>query len=102
VKLFKKGDTMLCNNRLGITLLLIPGKLLPHIILSQIQHHLKEYLLEEQHEFHPNHSCMNLIFTLQMLMKESHKWRNKLYMIFIDWLIRPPVTLEAPLPLWYP
>ncbi|XP_065584253.1 uncharacterized protein LOC136043251 [Artemia franciscana] len=84
VKLFKKGDAMLCNNWQGITLLLIPGKFLSHIILPQIQHHLKEYLLDEQHDFCPNCSGMNLIFTLQILMKESYKWHNKLYIIFID------------------
>ena len=84
VKLFKKGDATLCNNWRGISLLSIPGKLLSHIILSRIQRHLNEYLRDEQHGFRPNRSCTDLIFTLRMLTEESCEWRNKLYMIFID------------------
>ena len=83
VKLFKKGNTMLCNNWQGISLLLIPGKLLSHIILSQIKGHLDEYLHDEQHGFHQTTFCTDLIFTPQMLTEESCKWYNKLYMIFI-------------------
>ncbi|XP_065564306.1 uncharacterized protein LOC136029729 [Artemia franciscana] len=73
VKLFKKGNTKLCNNWRGISLLMVPGKLLSD-----------EYLRDEQHGFRPNRSCTDLLFTLQMLTEESCEWCNKLYMIFID------------------
>ncbi|XP_065584183.1 uncharacterized protein LOC136043182 [Artemia franciscana] len=84
VKLFKKGDATLCNNRRDISFLSIPGGLLSHIIVSQIQHHLDEYLRDEQHGFQPNHSCTDLVFTLRMPTEERCEWCNKLYMISID------------------
>ena len=84
VKLFKKGDATLCNNWRGISLLSIPGKLLSHVILFRIQRHLNDYLRDEQHGFRTNLYCTDLIFTLRMLTEESCEWRNKLYMIFID------------------
>ena len=84
IKLFKKGDATVCGNYRGINLLSIPGKLFCIIILTRLQAALDPHLREEQHGFRPKRSCADLIFTLRSMLEESNEWRQRLYILFVD------------------
>ena len=66
IRLFKKGDALVCGNWRGINIMSIPSKLLSIIILQHLQQKLDQYLL---------------IFTLGMLVDDSKEW-NKNYIFF--------------------
>ena len=84
IKLFKKGDALVCGNWRGINIMSIPSKLLSIIILQRLQQKLDQHLRDEQHGFRPGRSCADLIFTLRMLVDDSKEWNKKLYLLFID------------------
>ena len=62
----------------------MPRKLLVTILLNRIQPAWDKHRREEQHEFWPNRSYANLVFTLRTMIKEANEWHNKLYLVFID------------------
>ena len=84
IKLFKKGDAAKCDNWRGISLLSIPGKLFSQIILRRIQTALDKHLRDEQHGFRPSRSCSDLIYVLRMMIEECNEWRQKMYLVFVD------------------
>jgi len=76
VKLPKKGDLFLCNNWRGITLLSIPSKILCSVILQRIK--------TEQAGFRQEHSCVDQIATLRIIVEQIIEWQTSLCMNFID------------------
>ena len=84
IKLFKKGDALVCGNWRGINIISIPSKLMSIIILQRLQQKLEQHLRDEKHGFQPGRSWANLIFTLRMLVEDSKEWNKKLYLLFID------------------
>ncbi|XP_065562387.1 uncharacterized protein LOC136028473 [Artemia franciscana] len=59
----------------------IPSKLMSTIVLQQ---KLDQHLRDEQHGFQSGRSCVDLIFTVRMLVEDSREWNKKLYLLFID------------------
>ena len=84
IKLFKKGDATKCDNWRGISLISTPGKLFAQIILRRIQTALDSHLRDEQHGFRPSRSCTDLIYVLRIMIEEFNEWRQKMYLIFVD------------------
>ncbi|XP_065565735.1 uncharacterized protein LOC136030594 [Artemia franciscana] len=71
VKLFKKGDALICDNWRGINLTSMPSKILASVILQCLRAALDSHLREEQHGFRPGRSCSDLIFILRLMVEES-------------------------------
>ena len=82
VKLFKKGDTLNCNNWSGINLTSVPSKLLARIILRHLREALYSHIRKEQLGFRPGISCFDLIFIPWLNVKESREWNKKLCLLF--------------------
>ena len=64
--LFKKGDRSLACNYRPVSLTCVPGKLLEHIVCSNIMSHLDEHKLlsDKQHAFRKWHSCETQLATV--------------------------------------
>ena len=84
VKLFKKGDALVCDNLRGINLTSVSSKILTTVILERLTAALDSHLREEQHGFRPGRSCSDLIFILRLMMEESREWNKKMYLLSID------------------
>jgi hypothetical protein len=84
VKLLKKGDTANCDNWQSITLLSVPSKVLTRVLLNRIKEHVNVRLRKEQAGFRPNHSCIDQIKTLHIIIEQCIEWSSCLYTVFID------------------
>ena len=70
IKIQKKEDLSNCNNWRGDTLPSIPRKILTRIILNRIQNTVEQHLRKEEAGFHKNHSCVDLINTLRIILEK--------------------------------
>jgi hypothetical protein len=84
VKLPKKRDLSLCNNWRGITLLSIPSKILCSVILQRIKTEVDKTLGDEQAGFGQEHSYVDQIATLRIIVEQTIEWQTSLCMNFID------------------
>jgi exonuclease III len=85
IRLYKnKGDKKICDNYLGISLLVVTSKIFSRIILNRVQGLLDKQLLEEQAGFRSNRSTIDQIFILKMIMEKSYNINKPLLMCFID------------------
>jgi hypothetical protein len=71
LKLPKKEDLSLCNNWRGITLLSIPSKILCSVILQRIKMEVDKTLRDEQAGFRQDHSCVDQIATLRIIVEQT-------------------------------
>lgn len=84
IKIKKKGDSTICDNWRGITLLSIPSKILGRIIIERISTALDKQLRKEQAGFRRGRGCAQQIFTLKNIIEQSKEWNSTLYINFID------------------
>ena len=84
VKLPKKRDLSLCNNWRGITLLSIPSKILCSVILQRIKTEVDKTLGDEQAGFGQEHSYVDQIATLRIIVEQTIEWQTSLCINFID------------------
>jgi hypothetical protein len=84
IKIPKKGNLSECNNWRGITLLSISSKIMTIVILNRIREKIDQRLKKEQAGFRKNHSCVDLINTLGIIIEQSNEWNERLYLVFID------------------
>ena len=80
----EKGDVSWCSNWRGIMLLSIPSKVLTQVILNWMKRVVDEVLRDEQAGFRKDHSCINQIATLRIIVEQSIKWSSPLYLLFVD------------------
>lgn len=80
----KKGNLSDCSNYRGITLLSMVNKVIAHILNKRISIALSPELRKEQAGFRPNHSCVDHINTLRIIIEQSIEMRTPLYLTFID------------------
>ena len=84
VKLPKKGDRRECKNYRGISLMSAAGKVLNRIILLRLQGAVDATLRDQQAGFRKDHSCIDQIATLRIIIEQSIEWNTSLYVNFID------------------
>ena len=84
IKIPKKGDTANCDNWRGITLLSIPSKVFTRILLNRIKEHVNHRLRKEQAGFRPNHSCIDQINKLRIIIEQCVEWSSQLYAVFVN------------------
>jgi hypothetical protein len=84
IKIPKKGNLSECNNWRGIALLSVPSKIMTTVILNRIREKIDQRLKKEQAGFRKNHSCVDQINTLRIIIEQSNKWNERLYLAFID------------------
>jgi len=76
IKIPKKGDTAICDNWQGITLLSIPSRVFTRILLNRIKEHVNQRLRKQQAGFRPNRSCIDQINTLRIIIEQCIEWSS--------------------------
>ena len=80
-----KGNKEVCSNHRGITLLSIPGKLFPMVILERIRPTFHIHLHSEQAGFTAGRSRAynRTIFAIRHIIEQSKEFNNSTYIAFI-------------------
>ena len=83
----KKGDRMGSNNYRGVTPLSCIGKLFTIILSERLKVYCESNSIinENQVRFRANHSTMDHIFSLKVLIDLMFKSKQKLYCAFVDY-----------------
>ena len=76
VKLPKKGDTTHYLNWRGVTLSVIPSKILSRFVLDRIRSTIDSLLRDEQAGFPRERSCTDQIVTPRIIIEQSLEWNN--------------------------
>ncbi|KAG0713639.1 Pikachurin [Chionoecetes opilio] len=79
-----KGDRQDCNNYRGITLLSVPGKVLVHLLLTQIRSHLLKHQRPQQSGFTPGKSTTDRILALRVLVERRREFRQGMLAAYVD------------------
>ena len=82
----RKGNPQVCDNRRGISLLSIAGKILAKILLNRLNAHLDQAgLIPESHcGFRKDRGTIDMIFTARQLQEKCQEQNVDLYMTFLD------------------
>ena len=87
IHLYKnKGDSKVCDNHRGISLLSIGGKIFARILLNRLMNHILDIGLipESQNGFMPGRSTIDPCFALRLLQEKCRLHGLDLYLLFID------------------
>ena len=87
IHLFKrKGNSHLCDNRWGISLLSIAWKVLARILLNRLNEHLEQagLLSESQCGFRKDRETIDMSFTARQLQEKCQEQKLDLYMTLVD------------------
>lgn len=84
VPIFKKGDSSLCDNYRGISLLSVVGKIYERIIENRLRKVLEPTLQGSQAGFRPGRSTQDWIFTIRQICEKTLQKNGKLYLCAID------------------
>jgi len=85
ISLYKgKGQKTNCSSYRPISLLLVPGKVLAHVLLGRLQPLLVSQRHSHQSGFTPGRSSADAILTLQLLAEIHHEFDKPLHTTFID------------------
>ena len=71
IPLHKKGNHSMCDNYRGIALLSIPSKVFAKAILNRLKPRAELLLRESQCSFHQGRGCVDLLFSLRILMEKA-------------------------------
>jgi hypothetical protein len=82
--IFKKGDTRICDNYRGITLLDVAYKILSSIINQRIKGFAERIIGEYQAGFRANKSIINKLFVIRQTIEKHYEHNSELHMLFID------------------
>ena len=87
IRLFKrKGNSQVCDNHRGISVLSVAGKILARVLLNGLNEHLEQSgpLLESQCGFWKDRGTIDMIFTARQLQEKCQEQNVDLYMTFAD------------------
>ena len=87
IHLFKrKGNSQVCDNHRGISLLSIAGKILARVLLNRLNEHLEQsgLLPESQRRFKKERGTIDMIFTARQLQEKCQEQNVDLYMTLVD------------------
>jgi hypothetical protein len=85
VPLFKgKGSARDAANYRPISLLSIPGNVYALILLHRVSNQVESQLLECQCAFRKGRGLNDAVFTLRSLMHKCHRYKQPLYLAFVD------------------
>ena len=80
----KKGDLAKCDNYRGISLLLVPGKVLSRIIIERIRNGVEKKLRDEQSAYRRGRGTAEPLFILRNIIEQANEWQSSLYINFIE------------------
>nr|CAH7758698.1 unnamed protein product [Callosobruchus chinensis] len=82
IPIYKKGDSMDCNNYRGITLLSVPSKVYERLLDKKLREHIERD--EAQSGFRKGHSIQDHIFTIKQVIQKSGTKNTELNLAFLD------------------
>lgn len=85
IPIFKKGDRRDCGNYRGISLLNTGYKIYSKIITNRLAVITENILLEEQHGFRNNRSCIDCVFSISQMIEKNREYNIPTYIAFIDY-----------------
>ncbi|KAJ4434340.1 hypothetical protein ANN_22899 [Periplaneta americana] len=85
IPIFKKGDRRDCGNYRGISLLNTGYKIYSKIITNRLAVITENILLEEQHGFRKNRSCIDCVFSISQMIEKNREYNIPTYIAFIDY-----------------
>jgi hypothetical protein len=59
------------------------GKIMTTIILNRIREQIDRRLKKEQAGFRKDHSCVDQIKTLKIIIEQSNEWNERLYLVLL-------------------
>ena len=81
----RKGNCQSCDNRRGISLLSIAGKILAHVLLNCLLQHLEQGLLpDSQCGFRAGRRTADMIFAARQLQERCQEQHTDLFLTFVD------------------
>ena len=80
----KKGDSTVCGNYRGISLLSVAGKIFAKLLLNRINDTVEKILPEAQCGFRKSRSTADMIFAARQIQEKCLEKDKDLYMVFID------------------
>nr|CAH7736900.1 unnamed protein product [Callosobruchus chinensis] len=84
IPIYKKGDSMDCNNYRGITLLSVPSKVYERLLDKKLREHIERDLDGAQSGFRKGHSIQDHIFTIKQVIQKSGTKNTELNLAFLD------------------
>jgi len=84
VRIYKKGDTTVCSNYRGISLLSVTYRALSNILLSRLTPYAKEITGAHHSEFRRNRSATEHIFCIRQKLEKKWEYNEVVYQLFID------------------
>jgi len=81
--LIKKGNLEVCDNWRGVTLLLVPRKLLCRLITDMIKGEVVYMVRKEEAGFWTRRSCVDHIFILRNAIEQCVEWKTSLFINFV-------------------
>ena len=80
----KKGDTQICSNYRGISLLCIGFKLLETILLARLREAYEPAARDNQAGFREKRGCRDQVFALRQILEQRSEFNRSTVMTFID------------------
>lgn len=80
----KKGNTLLCSNYRGISLLNITYKIFTSILAKYIEPYAEQSFGEYQCGFRRGRSTTDQIFALRMILEKFYEYDKPLYQLYVD------------------
>lgn len=80
----KKGDTSVCGNYRGISLIDVTCKVFTAVLLNRFRSERDPRIRPQQAGFRPGRGCVDQIFTLRHILEQRSKYQQKTYICFID------------------
>ena len=84
VPIHKKGDLRSCDNRRGIRLLDVVGKIFARIIQDRLEPLAAEVLPESQCGFRRGRGCVDMVFSARQLIEKAIEHESELFVLFVD------------------
>ena len=84
VPIYKKGEKTNCSNYSGISILLIPYKILSNIILRRLTPYVDEIIGDHQCNFRRNRWTIDQTFCIRQMLEKKWEYNGTVHQLVID------------------
>ena len=84
VPLHKKRDRKICDNYRGISLLIVPRKVMSLVLLERLQSIIEPQLMEAQCGLRQGRSTVDQIWVVRQVIEKATEYRTPVHLCFVD------------------